>query len=316
MRVNRRLVPIVITLSLTTIINLSGGISGTANALDIFGCEVGNEYSYDWTDQQGTYKLVDEVIRVDQITFPTTTYIVEEKKNGNVDGRSWYEKTPYSLKIWGMQDFSEGGFFRFSSGLVCDWSPMQVGDKRYSSGTVEIDLYPGIILNVSLTVTVLNKEPVSLIFDTLEAYKRRIDLRIWGYGEDETLTTYDWVVPYINTIKEYDPEDRATELITSFSIGGGVITEATDSDVDGLKDYQELIIYKTNRENSDTDGDKMPDGWEVQYGLNPLEDDASLDKDSDGYSNLQEFRGRSDPNDPNSYPSIAMPWIPLLLLDD
>ena len=112
------------------------------------------------------------------------------------------------------------------------------------------------------------------------------------------------------------PEDKATELLISFAIGGGVITEETDTDVDGLKDYQELIIHKTNRENSDTDGDKMPDGWEVQYGLNPLVDDASLDKDSDGYSNLQEYRGRSDPNDPNSYPSIAMPWIPLLLLDD
>jgi hypothetical protein len=60
----------------------------------------------------------------------------------------------------------------------------------------------------------------------------------------------------------------------------------------------------------------MPDGWEVQYGLNPLANDASLDKDSDGYSNLQEYLAGSDPNDPNSHPSKAMPWIPLLLLDD
>jgi hypothetical protein len=316
MRVNRRLVPIVITLSLTTIINLLGGLSETANALDILGCEVGNKYTYHGIDQQGSYNLVDEVIRIDQTTFPTTTYIVEEKRNGNIDLRSWYERTSGALKIWGERDFTEGGFLKLSTGLVFDWHPMQVGDRRYSSGTAEIDLYPGMIFNVSLTVTVLNKEPVTLRFDTLEAYKRRLDLRLWGYGEDETMTTYDWVVPYINTIKNYDPEDKTTELLTSFSIGGGVITEATDTDVDGLKDYQELIIYKTNRENSDTDGDKMPDGWEVQYGLNPLVDDASLDKDSDGYSNLQEYQGRSDPNNPNSYPSIAMPWIPLLLLDD
>jgi hypothetical protein len=316
MRVNRRLVPIVITLSLTTIINLLGGLSETANALDILGCEVGNKYTYHGIDQQGSYNLVDEVIRIDQTTFPTTTYIVEEKRNGNIDLRSWYERTSDVLKICGERDFTEGGFLKFSTGLVFDWHPMQVGDRRYSSGTAEIDLYPGMIFNVSLTVTVLNKEPVTLRFDTLEAYKRRLDLRLWGYGEDETITTYDWVVPYINTIKNYDPEDKTTELLTSFSIGGGVITEATDTDVDGLKDYQELIIYKTNRENSDTDGDKMPDGWEVQYGLNPLVDDASLDKDSDGFSNLQEYRGQSDPNNPNSYPSIAMPWIPLLLLDD
>jgi hypothetical protein len=316
MRVNRRLVPIVITLSLTTIINLLGGISGTANALDILGYEVGNKYTYYGVDQQGSYNLVDEVTRIDQTTFPTTTYILEEKRNGNIDLRAWFEKTPGALKLWGERDFTEGGFARFSTGLVYDWYPMQLGDQRYSSGTAEIDLYPGVILNVSLTVTVLNKEPVTLRFDTLEAYKRRLDLRMWGYGEDDTLTTYDWVVPYLGTIKNYDPEDKTTELLASFSIGEGVITEATDTDVDGLKDYQELIIYKTNRENPDTDGDKMPDGWEVQHGLNPLTDDASLDKDSDGYSNLQEYRGRSDPNDPNSYPSIAMPWIPLLLLDD
>jgi hypothetical protein len=316
MRVNRRLFPIVITLSLTTTISLSGGISGTANALDILGYEVGNKYTYYGVDQQGSYNLVDEVIRIDQTTFPTTTWLVDEKRNGNIDLRVWLEKTPGALKIWGERDFSEGGFFRFSSGLVFDWYPMQVGDKRYSSGTAEIDLYPGMIFNVSLTVTVLNKEPVTLRFDTLEAYKRRLDLRIWGYGEDETLITYDWVVPYIGTIKEYDPDDKATELLTSFSIGGGVITDATDTDVDGLKDYQELIIYKTNRENSDTEGDKMPDGWEVQNGLNPLVNDASLDKDSDGYSNLQEYQGGSDPNDPNSYPSKTMPWIPLLLLND
>jgi hypothetical protein len=241
---------------------------------------------------------------------------VEEKVNSNINIRKWYEKTASEFKIWGDQDVSQGGFLRLSSGLVLVWYPIQVGDKRYSSCTAEIDLYPGIILKVSLTVTVLNEEPVALKFDTLDAYKRRLDLGMWGYGEDDTLTTYDWVVPYLGTFKIYDPEVQAVEILTSFAIGGGVITGATDTDVDGLKDYQELIIYMMNRENPDTDGDKIPDGLEVQCGLNPLVDDASLDIDSDGYSNLQEFRGQSDPNDPNSYPSIAIPWIPLLLLDD
>jgi hypothetical protein len=45
--------------------------------------------------------------------------------------------------------------------------------------------------------------------------------------------------------------------------------------------------------------------------------DASSDKDNDGYSNLREYLADTDPSDPNSKPSIkAMPWIPLLLLDD
>jgi hypothetical protein len=61
----------------------------------------------------------------------------------------------------------------------------------------------------------------------------------------------------------------------------------------------------------------MPDGWEVQYKLNPLVDDALEDADNDGYSNLKEYRGRSDPTDQFSLPHIkSLPWLPLLLLED
>mgnify|MGYP001301494048 CR=1 FL=1 len=46
----------------------------------------------------------------------------------------------------------------------------------------------------------------------------------------------------------------------------------------------------------DTDGDGMPDVWEELYGLNPLDPaDAASDLDGDGFSNLEEFLGKSDP---------------------
>jgi hypothetical protein len=44
----------------------------------------------------------------------------------------------------------------------------------------------------------------------------------------------------------------------------------------------------------DTDADGLPDGWEAQYGFNPLVDnsaDLSTDADSDGLTNLQESQG-------------------------
>jgi len=122
-------------------------------------------------------------------------------------------------------------------------------------------------------------------------------------------------VSYIGSIKYKD--DECEETLTSFKIGGGTITQNTDTDGDDLKDYRELVVYSTNQESSDTDGDKMPDGWEVTYGLDPTANDALSDKDNDGHSNLQEYQSGTDPTDPNSKPSSkAMPWIPLLLLDD
>jgi ABC-type transport system substrate-binding protein len=68
-----------------------------------------------------------------------------------------------------------------------------------------------------------------------------------------------------------------------------------DSDSDGLSDYIELNTTNTDRFNNDTDFDLMPDGWEVGNGLNPLIDDASIDFDLDGLTNLQEYQYNTDP---------------------
>jgi hypothetical protein len=63
----------------------------------------------------------------------------------------------------------------------------------------------------------------------------------------------------------------------------------------------------------DDDNDGMPDTWEDLYQLNSLVDDADLDADGDGWSNLEEYLKGTIPNDAASHPVKAMPWIPLLL---
>ncbi len=48
---------------------------------------------------------------------------------------------------------------------------------------------------------------------------------------------------------------------------------------------------------TDADADNIPDWWENLYGLNPaIADDAALDQDYDGLSNLVEYQGLTDPN--------------------
>jgi len=78
-----------------------------------------------------------------------------------------------------------------------------------------------------------------------------------------------------------------------------------DSDGDGLSDYDEVITYGTNPNDPDSDGDGLPDGWEVQHGLDPLDDGSGNidngpegDPDGDGFSNSLELELGSPPDNP------------------
>ena len=61
-------------------------------------------------------------------------------------------------------------------------------------------------------------------------------------------------------------------------IGSGTsLGIATDTDGDGLSDVLENTQYGTDPQDPDTDKDGMSDGWEVDHGLNPLDNGESED---------------------------------------
>ncbi len=81
----------------------------------------------------------------------------------------------------------------------------------------------------------------------------------------------------------------------------GALTDPNDSDSDddGLSDGEELLTYGTNPNNPDMDGDGLSDYDEVMtYGTNP----NNPDTDGDGYSDPVEVALGTDPNDATSFP--------------
>ncbi|MEA3559980.1 MAG: carboxypeptidase-like regulatory domain-containing protein [Candidatus Thermoplasmatota archaeon] len=91
--------------------------------------------------------------------------------------------------------------------------------------------------------------------------------------------------------------------------------EWSDMDKDGIGDNSDMFPTDPDEwidtdgdgigDNSDTDddGDGMPDQWELDNGLNPLDPgDAFVDSDEDGAYNIDEFLKGTDPNDKGSSP--------------
>ena len=95
-----------------------------------------------------------------------------------------------------------------------------------------------------------------------------------------------------------DPDDI---LVTIFFIEEG--------------DGQGVEIYKAHGV-ADSDGDGMPDDYEVANGFDPNNpDDANEDADSDGLTNLQEFIAGTLPNNPDSDGDSVLDGLDVFPLD-
>jgi hypothetical protein len=93
---------------------------------------------------------------------------------------------------------------------------------------------------------------------------------------------------------------------TTISTEASITVVVTDSDSDGLSDYEELLLG-TNANKADSDGDGLSDFAEVRtHGSNPL----TTDTDGDGYSDGIEVARDGNPNNRSVTPTGALAVFP------
>ena len=74
-------------------------------------------------------------------------------------------------------------------------------------------------------------------------------------------------------------------------------------------DPSDRVIVFLNGSPTDTDGDQMPDAWEVIQGLDPYDpEDAEGDADNDSLSNQDEYLNGTDPWEPDSDQDGVTDW--------
>jgi Concanavalin A-like lectin/glucanases superfamily/Lamin Tail Domain/CotH kinase protein/Bacterial TSP3 repeat len=82
---------------------------------------------------------------------------------------------------------------------------------------------------------------------------------------------------------------------------------ALDQQNNLLATAQITIVSTTPDGHPDSDGDGLPDAWELAHGLSPSDpDDAELDSDADGLSNHDEYLAGTDPLDSRSVLELAV----------
>jgi len=210
-----------------------GGISIPSNAAalhDIFGLEMGNTWLYESVGTDGRYTALDRVVN----TLPyksAKVYVVERSENGVRVESQWLERKPSEVLLWGGAAHFDNRVYtmQFSRGLVQVWYPMRVGESRFTSTSMTIKELTQKAFHASMAVDVVDKKRVVLSSGAVTGYKIRYQMRIWGYGMEETASFVQWWVPCLGYVKYADRE--AMDRLVSFSIGGGNITQDSDSDI-------------------------------------------------------------------------------------
>ncbi|MGI9308263.1 MAG: hypothetical protein ACR2P6_03305, partial [Gammaproteobacteria bacterium] len=131
----------------------------------------------------------------------------------------------------------------------------------------------------------------------------------WTAFEGYFLSAGEHLIEFVVREAWWDPSNEylsATEdtfyWLDAVSIEEVDPADLSDTDRDGLSDYDEQLLHFTAVHDWDTDGDRMSDGYEIANGLNPHVLDAHFDSDGDSFINSMEFNAGTQASDAASQP--------------
>lgn len=240
---------------------------------------------------------------------------------------AWYQLGQNTLTFWhdSTQGFTiEDITLTFSTDPVPDTTPPAISGFpviNYANDTIDLVFSEGNMQNATIESN-YSFSP-SLLFVTLGGSDDITDIGNNTYR----LSMASIPANTIFTMTLSNITDQAGNPLTSGSVrindndndgladdweaATGVGTWSGDPDSDGLNNLEEYN-NNTNPNSPDTDGDSLPDGWELTYGLDPTDstgiNGANGDFDGDGWTNSEEYASGYDPASATS-PAPSPPEI-------
>ncbi|HVM47563.1 MAG TPA: thrombospondin type 3 repeat-containing protein [Candidatus Acidoferrum sp.] len=204
---------------------------------------------------------------------------------------------------------------------LATWNTTTNSDGEYKVRLTAFDLCGHGSTPQEVKVTVDNTPPVANISSPVQCSKMNGLVPVFGTASDANLQS--WVLQYSSA----NSHSWVTITSGSSSVVNGLLANWDTTGLPQCAYTLRLVATDQSRVNldcsgssganqseylldldvvsdplaQDSDGDGMPDAWEVAHGFNPYDpSDALQDADNDGQSNLAEYLAGTDPHDPHS----------------